>query len=160
MTITQDNMDIEEMSNLEMRFKDAGIQVKPHYRSKAILCKAVSKDMACSPIKQNVNAGKNDTDKYNTYISDDTISNIPSINENTFKSTEEYFPSEEYTSEELKINKTESDDTTRKLKLSIIKRKSKMYIGIPEQFLYVIDLLHSKIGLVHTDILIFNTNQN
>lgn len=68
---------------------------------------------------------------------DDTVYNITSISENTFRSTEDYFSSEEHTSEELRMQKTESDNITRKIKLSIIKRKPKMYMGIPEKFLYM-----------------------
>ncbi|XP_077257686.1 uncharacterized protein LOC143894887 [Temnothorax americanus] len=145
--LIQENMDIDERNNLEIRFIDVGIQAKPHFRSKAILCKPISKDMACSPIKQYINAEKSSIDKSSSNITNDTIDNITSISEDTLKSTDEYFPSEEYTSEELKTHKTESDDITKKLKLSIIKKKPKMYIGIPEQFLYVIDFLHNKTDL-------------
>lgn len=49
--LIQENMDIDEMSNLEIQFKVVGTQTKPYYRSKAILCKVVSKDMACIPFK-------------------------------------------------------------------------------------------------------------
>jgi len=149
--VIPENINIdEEINNLEILFKDVGVQAKPYYRSKATLCQVATKDMACSPLKQKINAEK--SDKSISFRSDDTVDNVTSISEDTFRSTEDYFPSEEYTSEELRMQKTESDNITRKIKLSIMKRKPKMYMGIPEEFLYVIDLIYDNTGLTHNNI--------
>jgi len=70
--VIPENMNIdEEINNLEILFKDVGIQAKPYYRSKATLCQVVTKDMACSPLKQKINAEKSDIDKSISFRSDD-----------------------------------------------------------------------------------------
>jgi len=60
--VIPENMNIdEEINNLEILFKDVGVQAKPYY-SKATLCQVATKDMACSPLKQKINAEKSDID--------------------------------------------------------------------------------------------------
>jgi len=81
-----------------------------------------------------------------------TVDNVTSISEDTFRSTEDYFPSEEYTSEELRMQKTESDNITRKIKLSIMKRKPKMVYRYTRGIFVCYRSYTCNTGLTHNNI--------
>lgn len=120
--------------------RNVGVQVhlKTHFRSVRVQCKPDTKDASCSPIKSVTENDASDPASSNLSSSQTTSSQV--LN-NTLENCEEYLPSDEE-SEESSQGKLDSKSAeTLTLRLERIEKNPKMYIGVPDHALFVLQLL-------------------
>jgi len=119
------------------KYKEVGIQVKMHTtrRSKYVQNVPTMQDASCSTeqkIYQNIIVVSNSTSASTNVTS--------ALNDTLDDCDDEYLPSEETSEEAVKQNTLEQKRLARNLR-TIIKNKPKMYLGIPDNAFFFIELL-------------------
>lgn len=131
------------------KYKEVGIQVKMHTtrRSKYVQNVPTMQDASCSTeqkIYQNIIVPSNSTSASTNVAS--------ALNDTLDDCDDEYLPSEETSEEAVKQNALEQKRLARNLKMTIIKNKPKMYLGIPDNAFFFIELLSKETGISVEDI--------
>lgn len=139
-----------ERSTPNTSTSDVGIQVVPHFRSKAIQTKLPVTNAASSPVKFNhLVSSPIKTDTSRQSFSSDCESNDSDYKVEDGDSDEEL---DEVLSSEIKLlNKNKIVKSRLEL---IMKCNTKLYLGLPEQCFYVLDLLVKQTNLEMNHILL------
>lgn len=135
--------------------KDVGVQVKIRdykaVRSKYIQNVPVMRDASCLTEQKTYKNAIVQSDS--TSATSISMNVTTSLNNTLDDFTDEYLPSEETISEEaVKQNLLEQKKLARNIKMTIIQNKSKMYLGIPDNAFFFIELLSKETGMNIMDI--------
>lgn len=139
-------VEMDWSNNVTPKYKDVGIQVKLHehktMRSKYVQNVPVMQDISCSTEqkrRQNVIVPSTSTS---------TSTNVTSVFNDTLNDCDdEYLSSEETSEEAVKQNALEQRRLMRNMKMMIIQNKQKMYLGIPDNAFFFIQLLSKETGI-------------
>ncbi|XP_039310529.1 uncharacterized protein LOC120358888 [Solenopsis invicta] len=146
-------VEIDWSNDATPKCKDVGIQVKMRdhktMRSKYVQNVPVMQDASCSTNEKTRNISQQKTE--NVITSSESTSANTNVT-STFNDTlddcdDEYLPSEETSEEVVKQNILEQRRLARNIKMTTIQNKPKMYLGIPDNAFFFIQLLSKETGI-------------